>query len=90
LQGGAGRSRWGGLPWSVEIERARLAAHASHKGSRDHEGGVDGVAPCARAQGDAFGLNRQTFASRSDLLALVDQVIVELELIRTGRRCDPG
>jgi hypothetical protein len=48
------------------------------------------VAPCARAQGDAFGLNRQTFASRSDLLALVDQVIVELELIRTGRRCDPG
>jgi hypothetical protein len=44
----------------VDVERARLAAHASHKGSRDHEGGgVDGVAPCARAQGDAFGLDRE-------------------------------
>jgi hypothetical protein len=31
-------------------------------------------------------VNRQPFASRNDLLALVDQVIGELELIRTGQR----
>lgn len=31
-------------------------------------------------------VNRQPFASRNNLLALVDQVIVELELIRTGQR----
>lgn len=36
--GGAGRPHRGGLPRSGGSSTRRLAAHASHKGSRDHDG----------------------------------------------------
>jgi hypothetical protein len=34
-----------------DVERVRLAAHAGHKGSRDHEGACRWVRPCARGAG---------------------------------------
>jgi hypothetical protein len=51
LHGGAGRPHRGGLPWSGRSSAHRLAAHASHKGSRDHEEACRWVTPCARGAG---------------------------------------
>lgn len=54
LHGGAARPHRGGLPWSGGSSTRRLAAHASRKGSRDHDGACRWVTPCACAQGEVI------------------------------------